>query len=471
MEQTSGLVQRLNLADNGVCAWIGPQPNDTEVFLVAFDDNDEPHALDCKKSMVGMLVKAKGAGYEVQAHHESDQSVIEAITLPGYDISPVGHAIRKDFYSVTGSGFPDDVEITFESEWISVTVVPDLVRPHWIFLAELPGSVALGRCHVRLKGQNFNSDAVPIDVYPGPRKHVRVLYPGAPKGDAFTVALVANPILEVEEGGKFIADPIVTDRPGFHDVVTYALTNLLTEAENLLRQEDIDAYIRFVAIFDNVLADSNDSNSLVKLKPPNNLGPRRTRFKDYLARYLEITDVAFALTGSSTHTRASASCSEDDSAGAVTAFTYDGIDRVHGHATKVPGACTLSRYTDQDGLTALHEFGHMFSDCANGAVVDLYVDGNPKGFQVNKKYRANATDPVPIHFGTYNGASHVSDPNRSTIGYPSDWKSYHPSLIDHDRPNLMDNYWEASEETIKDCRFDQITYDLLSDRLRAKVFR
>ncbi len=469
MQQTNGLVQRLTLAGNFVCAWIGPQANNTEVFLVQFGDNDEPQVLGAKKNMAGMLVKAEGAGYEVRIDHQADQSWIESITLAGYDISPVGHAIRKDFYSVTGSGFPDDVEITFESEGISVTVVPDLVRPHWVFLAELPTSVALGRNHVRLTGQNFTSEPVPIDVYGGSRKPVRVLYPGAPKGDPFTVALVANPILEIEQGGQFIADPIVLDRPGFHDVVTYALTNLLTEGEDLLRQDGLDAHIRFVTIFDPILADSNDSNALVKLNPPNKLGPRSSRFKNYLSRYHEQADVAFAVTGSATHTRASAACTKDSS-GAETPFTYDGILRGHGHATERPGACTLSRYTDTSGLTALHEFGHMFSDCGRGAVVDLYVDGGPGGFQANKKFRADASDPIPVGFGTYNGNNYNSDPNRSTIGYPADWKSYHASQIDKDRPNLMDNYWLAPSN-VKDCRFDQITYDLLSDRLRAKIFR
>jgi len=469
MEQTSGIVQRLNLAANAVCVWIGPDPSNVEIFVLEFRPGDGAHALDSKKSLVNLLVKARGAGYEIGISHAPNESMINSISLSGFDISPVGFAIRNDFYSITGSGIPQDAEFVFENDTTVVSIAPDMVRPHWAFLSELPAAVPLRRVNVSLQGSGYASDAVPIDVFARPPERVRVLYPGAPKGDAYTLAFVANPMLEVEEGGHFIADPILADRTGFHEVVTHALTNLLTEAEDLLRQDNMDVHMRFVAVFDDVLADSNDSNALVKLVPPNLIGPRQNKFRTYMARYDEVADVAFAISASSTHTRASARNTQD-AGDPNTAFTYDGDNHVHGHFAEVPGACTLSRFGSRGGLTPLHEFGHMASDLENGRVTDLYVDGNPGGFQVNKKFRANSGDAVPNNFGDYDGTDFLSDQNRDSLGYPATWTSYHAVPIDPHRPNLMDDYWRAATN-IRACRLDRITYELFSDRLRAKVFR
>jgi hypothetical protein len=121
-------------------------------------------------------------------------------------------------------------------------------------------------------------------------------------------------------------------------------------------------------------------------------------------------------------------------------------------------------------MTALHEFGHGASDFTNGSVVDLYVDGAAGGFSPNKKFRAQATDPVPTDFATFNGVDYPSDPSRDAIGYPATWTSYHPQLIDGTRPNLMDNFW-LSFDTPRRCRLDRLTYDWLRDRLLAKLGR
>lgn len=101
---------------------------------------------------------------------------------------------------------------------------------------------------------------------------------------------------------------------------------------------------------------------------------------------------------------------------------------------------------------------------------DLYVDGAADGFMVNKKFRAQATDPVPNNFATYNGTNFNSDLNRDAIGYPATWTSCHPQLTDAMRPNLMDNY-NLSFDTPRRCRLDQLTYAWLRDRLLAKLGR
>ncbi len=77
---------------------------------------------------------------------------------------------------------------------------------------------------------------------------------------------------------------------------------------------------------------------------------------------------------------------------------------------------------------------------------------------------------MPNNFGTYNGTSFNSDPNRDALGYPATWTSYHPQLADTTRPNLMDNYW-LSFDTPRRCRLDQLTYAWLRDRLVAKLGR
>ena len=109
-------------------------------------------------------------------------------------------------------------------------------------------------------------------------------------------------------------------------------------------------------------------------------------------------------------------------------FTYDGVNHTHGHLPSTPGSAAIPTSVDTAGLTALHEFGHASSDFNNGQVIDLYVDGLRPGFLVNKKARAQATDPVPASFATYNGTTSATDPSRDSIGYSTTWTSYHPEL-------------------------------------------
>jgi len=298
-----------------------------------------------------------------------------------------------------------------------------------------------------------------------------VLYSGGPKPDPYTIALIANPMLELEARNRYSSDPILTDRDGFFDDVAYAIDNMLNETEDLLRQDDLDSWMRFVAVFDDVLLDSNDTNALVRMNPPNLIGPRRDAFPGYLGRYSEQADVAFAISGSASHTRASANLTRDDTAGPATPYTYDGAAQSHWHFYDEPGVATLSLYGSTAGMTPLHEYGHAGSAWPTGAVLDLYVNGGPGGLQINKKFRAAAGDPIPVQFGSYNGTSFNSDQTRDGLGYPADWNSYHCELIDPNRPNLMDNYWFAPAGTSKQCRLDKITYEWFSDRLRAKVFR
>jgi hypothetical protein len=179
--------------------------------------------------------------------------------------------------------------------------------------------------------------------------------------------------------------------------------------------------------------------------------------------------MVFVIHGSTTHDRATAWYTTDDTTRPGTAFTYDGISYTHRHFASIPGSAALPISVNPTGLTAIHEFGHAGSDFNMGRVTDLYVDSTG-GFNVNKKARANSNDPIPTNFATYDSVTYTSDQNRDGLGYPGTWTSYHPELIDPTRPNMMDNYWLAFDDPLR-CRLDRLTYAWFSDRLRAKIFR
>ena len=180
--------------------------------------------------------------------------------------------------------------------------------------------------------------------------------------------------------------------------------------------------------------------------------------------------MVFVIHGSTTHDRASAWFTTDNATGPSTAYTYDGVSRVHRHFPSIPGSAALPLNMDQTGLTPLHEFGHGASDFDNGRVIDLYVDG-VSGFAANKKARTRSADPIPTNFANYNGTNSLSDKNRDGLGYPGTWTSFHPELADSAHPNLMDNYWLAAGGNPQVCRLDRLTSAWFVDRLRAKLGR
>jgi len=470
---TTGLVLQLTWADGlpGACVFVGPSLESAEILFIRLRSSDPERVRDFKKSMIALLAKALGAGYPVIVEHPDGGTEVTSATIEGFDISPVGAAIHGDFYSVTGRNIPSDAELVFESAGATVTVTPDLIRPHWVFVARLPVEVPLGRNTVSLQAPGWSSQAVPVDVSGGPQTTVRVLHSGAPKVRPYTIVLVANPAIEDEEGGTFTADAALGDRPGFHDAVSFCLRNMFSTTEDLLRQGHIDASLRLVTVFDET-AEAIDANALAHEIDPNLMETRRTRLKGFVGRYGETADVVFVLHGSVTHDRATAWFTTDDAAGPTTDFTFDGAARVHGHLPAIPGSAAIPVSADQTGLTAFHEFGHAASDFNNGKVVDLYADqaGSGGALVVNKKFRADAADPLPADFAEYNGTDHASDQTRDGLGYEAGWTSFHDELIDATRPNMMDNYWQTFDDPQR-CRLDQLTYDWFVDRLWAKALR
>jgi hypothetical protein len=385
------------------------------------------------------------------------------------EFTAVGDAVHNDFFVVTGSGFADDLQLLFETAAGTVTVAPNVVRPHLAFVARLPASVPTGRHWLRLQHGGATTERIPVEVTAGPPYTVRVLYSGKPKPSPYTIVFVANPAIESAPGGTFNADLVLTNRAGYHSAVAYCLQNILRETEDLLRAGGIDAQMRFVSVFDATLA-AQQENALAQEVNPNLMRPRSQVLASFLIRFHEVADMVFVLHGSTTHTRATARATTDDNSRPAVPFTYDGVSRQHGRFSSIPGSCAIPVTVDTTRMTALHEFGHAASDFNNGWVRDLYVDGTPGGFLVNKKFRAQATDPVPDDFATYNGTNFNSDPNRDAIGYPATWTSHHPQPIDATRPNLMDDYG-LSFDTPRRCRLDQLTYAWMRDRLLAKLGR
>lgn len=173
--------------------------------------------------------------------------------------------------------------------------------------------------------------------------------------------------------------------------------------------------------------------------------------------------MAYAVTKSPTHTRASAWFTTDDDLRGGVPFMLDGVPLTHRYYHVIPG--TIALPVSRTSLTALHEFGHALSSYSNGSIVDLYVDD---GTGVNNKIGR----PIPPDFTTYNGIVVPSDPTRDSLGYPATWRSYHAALDDPAYPAIMDNYWLAGGGTTPEaCQHDQITRQFLRDRLLAKISR
>lgn len=297
---------------------------------------------------------------------------------------------------------------------------------------------------------------------------IKTIRPGdTTKPDPFSICIIANPALEAPwNSGTFIADPIMANQPAFDACAAYIVTSLFGglpgQLERLLGDPSIAPKIRVTSLFVAGLPVA-DQNSLVAQDGVSNLlVARRTGFGPFLARYGQRADVAYAVSQSASHTRASAWFTSDDDAGPGTPFTLDGANYSHRHRSLIPG--TIALHSTSNSMTAVHEFGHALSSYTNGSLVDLYADSRP-GF--NNKWGR----PIPANFATYKGVAFSSDAIRDGLGYPGNWQSYHPALISTAFPALMDNYWLAHDHVPEHCQHDGITRQFLFDRLRAKISR
>lgn len=288
------------------------------------------------------------------------------------------------------------------------------------------------------------------------------------KSAPYTIALVANPALEAPwNSGAFVSDPITANQAAFDDACDYIVRSLFGllpgQAEALLADPSIGPNVRVVSFFHDGLP-ATDANSLVAQDAVSSLlVARRDKFLPFLGPHNISPDVAYAVSASATHSRASAWFTTDDPARGGTGFTLDGAARTHWHFCAIPG--TVAIHATATSLTALHEFGHAASSYSDGMVVDQYVDGHT-GVN-NKKAR-----PIPVAYGTLDTSAYASDPARDGLGYPATWTSYHCEPNNPAVPSLMDDYWKAAApRTPESCVFDKITRQFLRDRLLAKLGR
>jgi hypothetical protein len=296
---------------------------------------------------------------------------------------------------------------------------------------------------------------------------VKVLRQGASKQNPFTIVIIANPALEAPwKSGMFVVDPIAAGQKAFNACARYILDSLWgrlpNQREALLADPTIDPHVRVVSLFVPGLP-AVDANSLVAQDDISNLlVARRSQFVPFLRGHSLQADVAYAVSFSATHTRASAWPASDDDASPGCPFALDGVTLFHRHLCLIPG--TVAIHANSTSLTALHEFGHALSSYSNGAVVDLYVDSVPG---LNNKHGR----PIPAAFATYSGIALPADPARDGLGYPAGWQSYHAELLDTTIPAVMDDYWKAPGGAPEHCLHDRITRQFLRERLVVKVNR
>lgn len=468
MATAYGRVYRLTWYSEFVCVELGSSPNNVTLLVLQFAATDSALALESKRLLAKALATSLHTGLSVAATHGDNDSLVTSVAFDALPFSLVGPAIHGDFFAVTGSNIPANASIVFQAGLIQVTVTPDLRRPHWLLVGQLPSAVPTGKCVVSLRDGAWQSGPIPVVVGSGPPVRSRVLYSGRPATGAYTIAFAASP--GRMSGTSVVSDGILSDRPAFHQLVTHCLTNLLTLDESLLRTDNLDRMLRFVAIFDTSRgADTN--TALVIGESPNEIKPRRDEASAFVRGYWERPDIVYGISDSPTFTRAFGDATRDAAPTTAGTYTYDGTNRGHGLRASVAGAIALSTNMDTTGLTAIHEFGHAASEANNGWVWDLYNDGIPSTFTVNKKMRAQATDAVPANFATAFGSTYTADANRDGLGYDATWRSFHPTLRVTNRPNLMDNYWQAGAGNEQRCRFDVLTFDWLLRRIRTKANR
>ncbi|WP_180539613.1 hypothetical protein [Nevskia soli] len=295
---------------------------------------------------------------------------------------------------------------------------------------------------------------------------------GASKKDPFTICILANPALEAPwNSGTFVADPIMGNKAGFYSAVNYIEDCLFGRVagikEQLLFDPAIAANVRVISIWDPAAGVGSASALVGQDGVSNILVARRNAIQAFAGNYQVngvsfFVDVAYSVSNSLTHTRASAWFTTDVPGSAGVPFILDGRSFTHCYYNSIPG--TIAIHSSVSDITPLHEFQHAISSYTNGSITDLYVDSSPAA-------NCKAGRPIPVNFCVYSGATYASDLSRDSLGYPPAWKSYHCELIDPRYPAVMDNYYSASTGNPLDCQNDAVTREYVTDKILAKMGR
>ncbi len=317
---------------------------------------------------------------------------------------------------------------------------------------------------------------------------VKVEIPMSDQEPKYHIAIVANPgIQETGSAGNdppFLRDDILRDRPAYHRRVVRILESLFDTAEDSLRDEEVEPYIRLYSLFDNTLANDADNSLLRKsanFATDNIAGPRSIDLPDllpdFLSRHSERADVVIAV--SKLNFRCSAWFTTDGADGDE--YSLDGTAYRYGTDVTSPGSfgdSVLLRPETQryDKLTPIHEYFHAMSEKDRGRIIDLYHDNfDSSEVSVNKRQRSGAN--IPAVFGRLDSTSYNSDaPNgayvgRGGLGYPgADGinTTYGPELVDNTVCNVMDNFTRSTMDPDK-CKLDHMTHRYVMDRIKAKI--
>jgi hypothetical protein len=386
-----------------------------------------------------------------------------------------GPAVHGDFFAVGGEHFPDDARVVFRHGVHEVTVEPDLVRPHWLLVDRLPGFVTVGKNRVHVASGRGPSMDTEVEVAGFGAAERRTIYPGRDAPNPFTIAFIANPFILTADGG-LAPDPVLTDRPAFHQCVAGCLKTLLTLKEDLLRHDGLEKLIRFATLFEPEGSARTDEALVEQYLEFPIMLPRRATVAAFLKRRGLAADVVYVIHGSATHTIASANYTQDAREGPQLEYRYDNVRLAHGLFTDLPGCVAFWAYENHRLPVALHEFAHASSEGRTGRIIDAYVDGPGSSLKiVNKKYRKRPRGRIPSVFCTYGTGPekprpYASDQQRDGLRYPHNWRSYHPCPVNPEGPHLMDDY-RLDKVDARRCRFDSLTYRWLLDRLWAKANR
>ena len=304
------------------------------------------------------------------------------------------------------------------------------------------------------------------------RSETIIWRPGDPtRKDAFFILVINNPALERPwNSGNFVPDMVGGAGSADRNLFTASARNFIDnlfgntpgQAEKLLSDSPHVNKIKVASMYVWGLAPGNATALIGEedFTGTDIVVPRRDVVPAMLRSLNVNPDIVFIVSNSPTHMRASAYGTTDNDARGGDPFTYDGQRLFHRYFHTIPGMAGM--HTTSDALTAAHEFGHAFSSYTNGFVTDLYVDGSA---DFNRK----TGRPIPNVFATYKGVAYASDKTRDGLGYPEDWISYHPGLVDPSQPALMDNYYFSDGYVTS--KHDRITKRYTLDRIEAKVFR
>ena len=127
----------MNWQSEALCVFLDSRAG-AEILTLQFLSYDTPANTEHKRALSKLLTIAFCSRRTVDVFHDDHDARIVGLDFTPPNISPVGPAIHNDFYCITGSNIPDTAEVVFETPPLSVAITPDLHRPCWVLIKQLP---------------------------------------------------------------------------------------------------------------------------------------------------------------------------------------------------------------------------------------------------------------------------------------------------------------------------------------------